>query len=320
MRPFKASAATALLCLACLALRAGAGEPPAKGGWWGRLMSRGRAALEAGGNKVAVVPIDGPIVDARDTVRWLRSLGRDVPGLKAVVLAIDSPGGGVAASQELFNAVKRLQDDGKKVVVSMGSVAASGGYYAACPADRILADPGTLTGSIGVILEVGSAEQLMKKVGLKFETVKSGRYKDSGGFFRDLRPDERAVLQQVIDDVYDQFVSAVAESRSGPLARAMGEKNPSPEEVKGYVRKLADGRVYSGRQAWDLGLVDELGDLQDAIRVAAELSGIKGEPRVITERRRTGLADMLSGLLHLDPLKSLEPALSPGLRLSYKAW
>jgi protease-4 len=289
-----------------------------------RWMEKGKAAFKAnGGNKVAVVTLDGPILDVRETVRWLRTLGRDVPGLKAVVLAIDSPGGGVAASQELYDAVRRLKDDGKKVVVSMGSVAASGGYYAACPADRILAHPGTLTGSIGVIMETGSASRLMDKIGLKFDSVKSGRYKDTGTLFRDMRQDEKEVLQGVIDDVYDQFVGAIVESRHDALARVLRRENgenPTASEIRGYVRDLADGRIYSGRQAWNLGLVDEMGGLQDAIRVAGELAGIKGEPQVITQKHRASFAEIL-GLSRLSLFSSLQPLIpGSGTKISYSAW
>lgn len=309
-----------LILLAALGLSAAAWSAP----FFGRILSRGRAAfLSAGGGKVAVVPIDGPILDVRETVRWLRTLGRDVPGVKAVVLAIDSPGGGVAASQELYTAVKRLREDGKKVVVSMGSVAASGGYYAACPADRILAHQGTLTGSIGVIMETGSASRLMDKIGVKFDSVKSGRYKDTGTLFRDMRDDEKAVLQGVIDDVYDQFVEAIVESRREVLAKVMQRENgkaPTGSQVRDYVRELADGRIYSGRQAWRLGLVDDLGDLQDAIRLAGVLAGIQGEPQVIIQRHRATFAEIL-GLSKLSLFSSLQPFVpGSGMKLSYRAW
>jgi protease-4 len=292
--------------------------------FFGKLLERGKAAFKpSGGNKVAVVPIEGPIMDVRETVRWMRTLGRDVPGLKAVVLAIDSPGGGVAASQDLYIAVKRLRDEGKKVVVSMGSVAASGGYYAACPADRILAHQGTLTGSIGVIMETGSAAKLMDKIGVRFDAVKSGRYKDTGSPFRDMRPDEKAVLQGCIDDVYDEFVEAIVESRREPLSKVLRKetgKAPTDADVEEYVRRLGDGRIYSGRQAWRLGLVDEMGDLQDAIRVAGELAGIKGEPQVITQRHRATFAEML-GLSKLSFFSSLQPFIpGAGTALSFKAW
>jgi protease-4 len=279
-----------------------------------------------GGNKIAVVPVEGAILDTRETVRWMRTLGKDVPGLKAVVLDINSPGGAVAPSQELYAAVRRLQDEGVKVVAALGSVAASGGYYAACPADRIVAEEGTLTGSIGVLMEVGSAKKLMDKVGVHLETIKSGRFKDTGSFFRDMKPEERAVLQGVIDDVYDQFVSAVAESREGALARSMqaqglSRRQPDPGAVKEYVKMLADGRVYSGRQALKLGLVDELGDFQQAVDSAAKLAGIQGEPVLVTRRRHASWAEMLGSLTHLDLLSHLtELAPKPGLQLLYQAW
>jgi protease IV len=211
----------------------------------------------------------------------------------------------------------------------MGSVAASGAYYLACPADQIFASPGTLTGSIGVYVEKASAKKLLDKVGLKFEVIKSGRFKDTGTFSRDYSPEEKIYLQRVIDDVYDQFVSAVAEEREGELSDAMkkqglalGAKGPALRlKVKRYVKGLADGRIFTGREALELGLVDHLGDLEDAIDAAAKLAGIEGEPDVVSPRVRVTWAEYLTGLSQTD-LKSFLHSIAPGqgLSISYRAW
>ena len=171
-------------------------------------------------------------------IGWCRSSddhGED-PSIRAVVVRIQSPGGVVGPTQEIHDAIQRLRSRGKPVVASMGSVAASGGYYLAAAATRIVANPGTLTGSIGVILQLAEIEGLLRKVGVRYEIIKSGRYKDAGSFARPMTPDERAVLQAVLDDMHDQFVTAVAEGRRLPKERA---------------RALADGRVFSGRMAKD---------------------------------------------------------------------
>jgi protease-4 len=176
----------------------------------------------------------------------------------------------------------------------MGSVAASGGYYLSAAADRIVANPGTLTGSIGVIMQLAEIQELLKKVGVRYEIVKAGHYKDVGNFSRPMTPEERAILQQLLDDIYGQFVDAVAAGRH--LARPA-------------VVALADGRVYSGRRAQELGLVDQLGGLDDAVRLAGELAGIPGKPRVIRPRRPSRLGDWLQWLLGA----SLLPLPSGGL-------
>jgi protease-4 len=235
-----------------------------------------------GGNRVAVVEVEGLIVDAD---RWVRELGEhgDDPSIRAVVVRIQSPGGVVGPTQEIHDAIQRLRSRGKPVVASMGSVAASGGYYLAAAATRIVANPGTLTGSIGVILQLAEIEGLLRKVGVRYEIIKSGRFKDAGSFARPMTPDERAVLQAVLDDMHDQFVTAVAEGRRLPKDRA---------------RALADGRIFSGRMAKDAGLVDTLGGMEEAIRLAGELAGISGKPRVVWPRRSWGwgdLADWLGG-------------------------
>jgi protease-4 len=230
-----------------------------------------------GGNRVALVEIEGLIVDSDRVVKELDDYGED-PTIRAIVVRIQSPGGVVGPTQEIYDTIMRISGRGKPVVASMGSVAASGGYYLAAAATRIVANPGTLTGSIGVIMQLAEIEGLLKKVGVRYEVIKSGRYKDSGSFARPMTPDERAVLQAVLDDMHDQFVTAVAEGR---------------RLAKDRVKALADGRVYSGRMAKDLGLVDALGGLDEAIRMAGEMGGISGKPHVVRARRGWRLLDVI---------------------------
>ncbi|MBI5587162.1 MAG: signal peptide peptidase SppA [Deltaproteobacteria bacterium] len=226
-----------------------------------------------GKNKVAVVKLAGIITDPTDFTDELREYGeRD--DVKAVVVRIDSPGGAVGPSQEIYSAIKRLRKT-KKVVASMGAMAASGGFYAATAADKIVANPGTITGSIGVIVEFVNAEELLSKIGLQGYVVKSGKFKDTGSPLRKMTPEEKELLQDVINDVNGQFVKAVAEGR--------GLKEED-------VRKIADGRIFSGAQAREKGLVDRLGDLSDAIDLSAELAGIEGKPYVIyPEKKALGI-------------------------------
>lgn len=221
------------------------------------------------GEKVGVIEVEGVIVSSKETIEQLIDF-RDDDSVKAIVLRVDSPGGGVGPSQEIYEEVKKAVEV-KPLVVSMGSVAASGGYYIAVPARRILANPGTITGSIGVIMEFTNFQELLEKIGLQSQVVKSGEHKDIGSPVRPMSDEDRKILQAMIDDVHQQFVAAVAEGR-----------NLAPEKV----RPLADGRIYTGRQALAAGLVDELGNLQDSVAVAAEMAGITGEPRVVYPPRK----------------------------------
>jgi protease-4 len=232
----------------------------------------------SGEDKVAVVRVEGVILDPQQTVRDLKRFGES-PSVKAIVLRIDSPGGGVVPAQEIYDAVRRVRaKHSKTVVASMGTVAASGGYYIAAATDRIMANPGTLTGSIGVIMELANVEGLLKKIGVESVVVKSGEHKDLGSPFRQMKEQERRILQDVIEDVHAQFIEAVAEGRSLTVAD---------------VRPLADGRIFTGRQAKAERLVDELGDLEDAVKLAAELAGIEGEPKVVEPRRRFSIRELL---------------------------
>jgi protease-4 len=225
----------------------------------------------AGGAGIGLVELKGVIVDGQETIRQLQAMKKD-EDVKAVVLRVDSPGGVVGPSQEIHAAVKDLARV-KKVVVSMGSVAASGGFYVSVPATLIYANPGTITGSIGVLMKFSNIEGLMDKVGMKAFTIKTGKFKDTGSPARAMTAEERAMLQGVIDSTHGQFVQAVAQGRRLPVEQ---------------VRSIADGRIFSGEQALALKLVDRIGSLQDAVEEAGRLAGIKGEPRLIHPRRKKG--------------------------------
>jgi protease-4 len=234
-------------------------------------------------DSVALLEVEGPIFDMAEPLKQLKTYV-DNSSVKAVVVRINSPGGSVAPSQELFEELKKAKEKGKKVVISMGSLAASGAYYIACAADEIYANPGTITGSIGVIAEFPNVEGLMDKIGIRFETIKTGKFKDTGSMFRPMTEEEQALLQETLMDVYEQFVEAVAESRKMPIDE---------------VRKYADGRVFSGRQALEYGFVDALGTQSDAIMRAAALAGIEGEPRVIKKtKKRFPFGRLAESILH----------------------
>ena len=250
-----------------------------------------------GGNRVALVELEGVILDGDAVVRQLRE-HEENPAVRAVVVRINSPGGVVAPTQEIVRGVERLRRAGKPVVASLGSVAASGGYYVATATDRIFASPGTLTGSIGVVMQMANVEGLLKRVGVDYVVIKAGRYKDLGNFSRTMTAEERQILQALLDDVYTQFVTAVAEGR---------------KLDRDAVLRLADGRVYSGRQALALRMVDELGGLEDAVEAAGRLSGIVGRPKVQYPRKRFSLMDLVRNQLGLTSVVPLLPAL-PTLR------
>ena len=240
------------------------------------------------GPRVAIVELEGVIAEVDDLVREVKS-HRENPQVKAVVMRINSPGGVVGPTQELHQALMRVREAGKPVVASLGSVAASGGYYTAVAADRIYANPGTLTGSIGVIMQMANLQDLFKKVGVDYIVVKAGQYKDLGNFSRQMTPEERRVLQSLLDNVHGQFIDAVAEGRK--LDRA-------------EVLKFADGRVFSGVQAKDLKMVDTLGSLEDAVNEAAKLAGLSLPPAVIRPSKRFSVFDLLRSSLGI-PLPSL---------------
>jgi len=248
------------------------------------------------GDKIAVVDIKGVITSSRNIIDQIDAYRED-DNVKAIILRINSPGGSVGPSQEIYREVLKAREK-KKVIASIGSVGASGGYYVACASDLIVVNPGTITGSIGVVMEFSNVEELLKKIGLRSFVIKSGRHKDIGSPLREMTPEDKSILQGVIDSVHSQFIRAVAEGRN-------------MEERK--VRQIADGRIFSGEQARELGLVDRLGSLQDAIEIAAEMVGIKGKPTVIYPRKKLSLYEMLfkkSLRLLMDELQQGEYQLS----------
>jgi len=248
------------------------------------------------GAKVAVIEVTGVIIDSADVIKEIEDYADD-NSIKAVIIRVNSPGGGVAPSQEIYEEILKLKKK-KKVIVSMGAVAASGGYYIAAPADKIIANAGTLTGSIGVIMELPNVKGLMEKIGIEAQVIKSGRLKDIASVFKSLTEEEKQILQTVLDDVHDQFIEAVAVSRN------------MDTEV---VRKLSDGRIFTGRMAKEIGLVDELGNLQDAIKIAGEMAGIKGRPEVVYKKESFSIFDLLKGNV---PKQLFENAFS-GISLKY---
>ncbi len=246
------------------------------------------------GEKIAIIEIKGVLLDPQPTIEKLIRFRKNNE-VKAIILRIDSPGGGVGPAQEIYAEVKRTQKV-KKVVASVGSVAASGGYYIACAADTIIANPGSITGSIGVIVESLNVEELLKKIGLRSNVIKSGKHKDIGSPMRPMTEEDRRLLQGVLDSIHEQFIQAVAEGRSLPVEK---------------VRPLADGRIFSGEQAKSLGLIDALGNLEDGIALAAEMGGITGEPEIIyPEKRRFSILDYILQETLQRSLESIRESLS----------
>jgi protease-4 len=252
-------------------------------------------------DRIARVDIVGDITDAEPVVEELHHWAAD-RSVRALLVRIDSPGGGVAASQEIYRELERYREEtGRPVVASLGSLAASGGYYVALGADEIIAAPGTITGSIGVIMTFPNTEELFEKVGLRMEVVKSAEHKDLGSPFRSMNEGDRKILQSLIDDAYDQFTEAVMDARSMERDKVMG---------------LADGSVFTGRQAKDLGLVDDVGTLEDATRRAADLAGIHGEPTIVRRRQPPRLIEQLLGGLVGPGARALRMGEAP--RLEYR--
>lgn len=231
-----------------------------------RLIQEG--AILRPSNNIGVVNIEGVITESRYIVENIDAFRRD-DSIRAIVVRIDSPGGGVAASQEIYQAIINARED-KKVVASLGAVAASGGYLIASAANQIVANPGTITGSISAMINVPNIEGLLKKLGIGSTVVKSGKFKDMGSPTRKMSPEERAIMQRVVDDIFEQFIDAVAKHRN------MTRKELLP---------LADGRIFTGKYAYTAGLVDHLGDFTSAVRLAAHLSGMEVEPNLVHSRK-----------------------------------
>jgi len=252
------------------------------------------------GDKIGVISVEGPITDSEPVVSQLVDFKKD-KRIKAIILRINSPGGGVGPSQEIYREIRKTIKT-KKVIASLGSLAASGGYYIASASNKILANPGTLTGSIGVIMEFIQLQDLLKKIGVSMEVIKSGEFKDIGSPHRKMSKREMELLKELISEIQNQFVDAVARGR-----------NLSVEKV----REIADGRILSGARAKDLGLVDSLGNFRDAVDLTKEMTGIKGDAALVYPKKtKSGLWDFI----FRDAGKSLYKAATNGLktRIEYR--
>lgn len=260
----------------------------------------GKGSFFSPQERVGVVDIKGLLTDSRTAIKQLDRY-RDDDSIKAIVLRINSPGGAVGPAQEILREVEKVRTK-KKIVASLGTVAASGGYYIASGANLIMANRGTITGSVGVIMQFTNVEGLTKKVGLDFFNLKAGRYKDVGTPFRTMSPEDKAYLQGFLDDIYQQFVSDVAHNRKIPVAK---------------MKTLAEGRIYTGEEAKQVGLVDEFGNLPDAIERAGRLGGIKGKVKAVyAEKEGFSLLRLLLGQETEESLSNLslpypEPAFLP---------
>jgi protease IV len=253
------------------------------------------------GSKIAVVELTGVITSSEEIVRQLKKY-REMSSIKGILLRVDSPGGGVVASQEIYEEVRKTRDEGKPVVVSMGALAASGGYYVSCGASRIVANRGTLTGSIGVISEFLQLKNALDKLGVGVKTIKSGKLKDSGSSTRQMTEEDEQYFQQLMDDVHQQFIGVVEEER---------------ELDHDVAVELADGRVYTGEQALEIGLVDTLGTYEDALAITADLCGISGEPSIVRERKRRSFWDGMWGDVG-ESLTNLKQELTSMPSMSYR--
>ncbi len=250
------------------------------------------------GDKIAIVEVKGVISESREILEEMHEHEED-DRVKAIILRIDSPGGGVAPSQEIYREILKLKKK-KKVLTSMGSVAASGGYYIACASDYIVANPGSITGSIGVVMEFTNLEELLKKIGIKGVVLKGGEHKDIGSPLREMTLEEKKIMQAVIDNVHDQFIKAVADGR---------------KIDKSKVIPIADGRILTGEQAKRFGLVDQMGNLEDTVDIAAKMANIEGRPTVVYPRKKFGLWELFAKEMASRILETLQ---EKGFQLSYR--
>jgi protease-4 len=229
------------------------------------------------GERIGVIPVSGPIMDSQEIVSALVKFKKD-KSIKAIILRINSPGGGVGPSQEIYREIRKTIRS-KKVIASLGGVAASGGYYIAAGANKIVANPGSITGSIGVLMEFVRLEELFSKIGVNLEVLKSGEFKDIGSPHRKLTERDKKIIEELMGEIQQQFVEAIAKGR-----------NLSVEQVQ----KIADGRIFSGAKAKELGLVDNIGNFQDAIDLAKKMVQIKGDAKLVFPRKsKTQLLDLL---------------------------
>ena len=255
------------------------------------------------GDKIAVVELKDVILSSEETVRQLRKYRED-RSIRGILFRVDSPGGGVVASQEIFEEVKKTRKHGKPIVVSMGSLAASGGYYVSCPANKIVANRGTLTGSIGVISQFLRYDSLLGKIGVQVNTIKSGKLKDAGSPFRAMTEADREYFQKLMDDVHKQFISAVETER---------------KLDHDSVVSFADGRVFTGEQALKMRLIDTIGTYEDAVQITARLAGIKGDPSIVKERKRgITIFDRVLGESKIDEFLGLKEKLLNQPILQYR--
>ena len=239
----------------------------------------GEFVSSGSGDKIAIVEINDVIVSSEKTVEQIKRFRED-KSIKAIIVRVNTPGGGVAASQEIYEEVKKTRDSGKIIVVSMGSIAASGGYYIAVGSSLIIANPGTLTGSIGVIAQFISIKDLAEKLGISQTTIKSGSLKDAGSPFKTMNDSDKAYFQDVVDNSFGQFLDVVAKER---------------KMDKETLLQYANGRVFTGLQAKEYGLIDSLGTFEDAIRITGRMAGIEGEPRIVREKKKFSFFEEVMG-------------------------
>jgi protease-4 len=252
-----------------------------------------QSSLLSSSHKIGVIHIEGTITDPEPVLSQLVEFKND-KRIKAIILRIDSPGGGVGASQEIYREVQKTKGI-KKVIVSLGGTAASGGYYIASAGDKIVANPGTITGSIGVIMEYVQIQELSKKIGISLEVLKSGEFKDIGSPYRELTERDKELLRDLISDIQEQFINAVASGRNMPVEK---------------VREIADGRIISGSMAKDLGLVDQLGNFQDAVDLTKKMLGIEGNIELVSPKK-TGIG--IWDLIFQNATKALSGAVNDNL-------
>lgn len=243
-----------------------------------------------GTGKIGVVNLDFTILTSESIVRQFKKFGED-KSIKAIVLNVNTPGGGVAASQEMYEIIKRTKDKGKPVIVSISSLGASGGYYAACGGTIIVANEGSLVGSIGVIMNLTNIKELSEKIGISETIIKSGELKDAGNPFRDINEKDREYFQNIVDDSFDQFLNVVS------ISRKMDKEK---------LIEYANGRVFTGRQAKEIGLIDSIGTFDDAVRMASEIAGIEGEPVLVREKKKDSFLVKLLESFSNNELRSIK--------------
>jgi len=243
------------------------------------------------GERIGVVEIEGVISDSRQTMDDIIRFKED-PAIKGVIIRINSPGGSVGPTQEIYREVVKLKEK-KKVFVSMGSLCASGGYYIAAAGEKVYANPSSITGSIGVIMQSVILEDLMKKIGVKSNTIKAGDLKDTGSPFKEMTPEERAYLNEVVKNIHEQFIKDIADGRKMDLEK---------------TRKLADGRVYTGLQAQEVGLVDNIGNFYDTVDGLKKELKIKGKPELIYTEKPFSFSRWLFSSISKESFESLFPS------------